>query len=74
MNTVTFVYSASAIVISLWSLIRFYDVSMPFRKQLKFYWLVALTYAGYYLVLFMVTIIALVLVSTEVIGLLGQFL
>ena len=74
MNTVTFVYSASAIFISLWSLIRFYDVSMPFRKQLKFYWLVALTYAGYYLVLFMVTIIALVLVSTEVIGLLGQFL
>jgi hypothetical protein len=67
MNTVTLSYIACAIFIFLWSLFRFYDISKPYREQLRFYWLVALTYSGYYLLLFAVAIIVLLLISTEIV-------
>jgi hypothetical protein len=69
MNTDVF-YIACAIFIFLWSEFRFYDISAPYRERLKFYWLVALAYSGYYLVLFVVAIIFLSLISTEIVNLL----
>lgn len=70
MSTVSVLYTVCAIFIFFWSQFRFYDKSKPYREQLKFYWLVALTYSGYYLLLFVVAVIALLLISTEVVGLL----
>lgn len=76
MNTVSpvaIVYSLAVSFIFIWSLIRFYDVSTPYKKQIKFYWLIAFTYSAYYLCLFVISIIILLLVSTEAVGLLGEF-
>lgn len=73
LTPVTLVYGLSASFIFIWSLIRFYDVSTPYKKQIRFFWLVALTYSAYYLCLFVISVIILLLASTEVINLLGGF-
>ncbi|WP_296626207.1 hypothetical protein, partial [Marinobacter sp.] len=46
---------------------------LPYRKQLNFFWLVALTYSGYYLVLFVVATMAF-LISTGLIAKLAPYL
>lgn len=76
MNTVSpvaIVYSLSVSFIFIWSLMRFGDVSTPYKNQIKIYWLVALIYAAYYLALFVISIMVLLLVSTEARGILGVY-
>lgn len=73
-SSITIVYSFSIGFIFIWSLIRFDDVSTPYKQQIKFYWLVAFTYAAYYVCLCIITIIILLLVSTEVVDLLDEFI
>jgi hypothetical protein len=68
MNTVDLFYIACPIFIFIWSQIRFYDISNPYRKQIKFYLPLALTYSGYYLFLFVVVFIILLLIGTEILG------
>ncbi|PXX91809.1 hypothetical protein DIT71_08090 [Marinobacter vulgaris] len=72
MNTVSVFYVACAIFIFIWSQFRFYDISAPYRERLKFYWLVALAYSGYYLLLFVVAIIIMLLISTEIVDQLAE--
>lgn len=72
MDPVTSVYTASFLFIFLWSFIRFYGLSRPYRAQLKLFWLLAFAYSFYYLLLFVLAVTFLLLASTEVLTLIDN--
>jgi hypothetical protein len=71
LNTIIIANSIFASVVLIWTQLRFWDVSKPYRKQIKYYFAVALTYSAYYLCLFVILMTVLTLLSTKAIDLIG---